>query len=134
MLSACEWADVFVDQQWQARIGVPKNGYWHLEVASAGDYQFELHRWPREANLPLLAGLPKTEVTDGVLAPGKALPIARARIQIGEFTDEAVVTENDKAVSFSAKLTPGKTRLQTWFLDSSGEELCGAYYVYLRRE
>jgi arylsulfatase A-like enzyme len=134
MLSACEWADVFVDQQGQVRLGVPKNGFWHLEVASEGNYHFELRRWPREAGLPFQGSVPETRVTDGVLRAGKALPISRARIQIGEFSDEAIVSENDQAVHFSTKLTQGKTRLQTWFLDSSGQELCGAYYVYIRKE
>ncbi len=37
MLSACEWRDVFVDQQEQVRIGERKNSYWHLEVERAGE-------------------------------------------------------------------------------------------------
>ena len=32
LLTACEWLDVFVDQQSQIRRGVRKNGYWHLNV------------------------------------------------------------------------------------------------------
>ena len=53
MLTACEWLDVFVDQQGQIRKGVRKNGYWELEVAEAGVYEFELRRWPREADTGL---------------------------------------------------------------------------------
>jgi len=53
MLSACEWQDVFVDQQRQVRIGVRKNSYWHLLVDRAGTYTFELRRWPRESGLSL---------------------------------------------------------------------------------
>ena len=53
MITACEWLDVFIDQQGQIRRGDQKNGYWELDVAQSGRYEFELRRWPREANLPL---------------------------------------------------------------------------------
>jgi hypothetical protein len=31
-------------------------------------------------------------------------------------------------------LTAGKTRLQTWFYDANGKELCGAFYVTVERK
>ena len=53
LLSPCEWRDVFLDQGAQVRRGERKNGVWHLEVARAGEYEFELRRWPREREAPL---------------------------------------------------------------------------------
>src|SRR3546814_6411540 len=53
LLSACEWMDVFVDQQSQVLKGVQKNSYWLLDVAEAGTYTFELRRWPKELDIPL---------------------------------------------------------------------------------
>jgi hypothetical protein len=44
------------------------------------------------------------------------------------------VTETDRAVSFHAKLPRGRTRLQTWFYEADGTEICGAYYVYVTRK
>ncbi len=32
LLTACEWLDVFIDQQSQVRNGELKNGVWHLVV------------------------------------------------------------------------------------------------------
>ncbi|MHB8897506.1 MAG: arylsulfatase, partial [Thermoguttaceae bacterium] len=46
LLTACEWLDVFVDQQRQVRLADRKNGVWHLRVAAPGQYRFELRRWP----------------------------------------------------------------------------------------
>ena len=67
LLTACDWWDVFVDQQAQVRRGELKNGIWHLEVAAAGEYEIELRRWPREADLPFAAAAPAAKLTDGEL-------------------------------------------------------------------
>lgn len=134
MLTACEWLDVFVDQQAQIRRGVRKNGYWHLDVAQAGDYEFELRRWPREADTPLAAGLPAVKVTAGdLLAQGEALPIAQARLLIGSSLMKKAVSPGDVSATFRLKLKPGRTLLHTWFDDTNGEAIAGAYYVYVKR-
>jgi arylsulfatase len=132
-LSPADWEDVFFDQGKQVREGTPRNGAWNLEVAKAGIYRFELRRWPREADAPIAAGLPskKAELTE--FPPGKALPIAGARIRIGEFDAAKEVRPDDKAVTFEASLQPSRSKLQAWFSDASGHDLCGAYYVYVNR-
>lgn len=134
MLSACEWLDVFVDQQRQIRRGVRKLGTWHLIVDQPGTYRFELRRWPREADQPLAAAMPPADVTDGRYPPGEALPIAAAQIEIGEHQDQAAAEEGATDVTFTAKLDAGPTELTTRFLTDAGEEICGAYYVYVERE
>lgn len=40
---------------------------------------------------------------------------------------------DDKAATFTVELTAGKTHLMTWFYDADGRELCGAFYVDVRR-
>ncbi len=134
MLTACEWLDVFIDQQKQVRRADLKNGWWELEVAEAGQYEFELRRWPREADLDLNAGLEATPVTDGTLEPGKALPIATARLRVGSgpMLRQAVGPEAGSAV-FTVNLEAGPTRLYTWFDDAEGQAILGAYYVYVKR-
>lgn len=133
MLSACEWWDVFLDQQNQVRHGCHKNSYWHLDVACAGRYLFTLQRWPVEAELPLDAGSPATTITDGALPAGTALPIASARIHIGSHDQRCECTEGDHAAVFELELDAGETLLHTWFFDQRGEPICGAYYVYVER-
>lgn len=133
LLTACEWLDVFVDQQVQIRRGVRKNGTWHLTVAEAGEYEFELRRWPRESGLKLNAGCPPLKVTDGTYPPGQAFPIKQAKIAIGEFEQTGDPTDNGTAVRFQTSLTAGEMTLQTWMLDENGSEICGAYYVNVRR-
>ena len=132
-LSACEWMDIFVDQQRQVRVAARKNSYWHLEVETAGKYTFELRRWPRESGLGLREACPAAQLTDGQLEEGIALPIARARMLIdGRFHAKAV-GEKDQGVVFSVDLEQGPTLLHTWFDDERNQPICGAYYVYVER-
>jgi arylsulfatase A-like enzyme len=124
LLTACEWLDVFVDQQSQIVRGTRKNSYWNLTVEQPGTYQFELRRWPREADRPLAEG----EGKQG------ALPIAQARIFINQREQIQAAPEGSKAVTFTATLPKGPSTLHTWFLDAAQNSICGAYYVYVTRK
>ena len=133
LLTACEWADVFVDQQLQVRAAVRKNGYWHLLVDRPGEYEFELRRWPRESGLSLADACDRTVLTDGDMPAGKALPIARARIFLaGRSMVQPLAADADCAV-FRLPLGAGPAYLHTWFDDADNQPLCGAYYVHVTR-
>lgn len=137
-LTACEWLDVFIDQQGQIRRGQQKSGYWLLEVAQDGDYEFELRRWPKEADIPLNQAMPKGTST--------ALPIDSAslylsnhhHLSIGEkrpYGFEGLtqkVNRGDTAAVFTAKLKKGPIALHTWFRGK--DTILSAYYVYVRRK
>ena len=73
-------------------------------------------------------------MTDGQLVAGKALPVAKARLKLGDLDETRAVAEGDKAVVFSVRLKAGPAQLQTWFLDDSGQALCGAYSVTVLRK
>jgi len=132
-LSACEWMDIFVDQQRQVRVAARKNGYWHLNAEKAGTYTFELRRWPKESGLKLREACPETMVTDGQLEEGVALPISRARVMIAGRLHQQQVQLEDECVSFTVNLDAGPFLLHTWFDDDNRQPICGAYYVYVER-
>jgi arylsulfatase len=144
MLSPADWADVFLDQSAQVREGVQINGPWNVQVDRAGDYEVRLRRWPEESHLALGANDPdrvmRTDVNPSPgnktdqMVPTKALPIARARLKVGDQEQAIDVDPADQAVVFNLRLEPGRTQLQTWFYGPKGAELCGAYYVYVRRK
>jgi len=67
------------------------------------------------------------------IAVGKAVPIATARLKIGDVDVSKPVAKDDKAARFTVRLTAGKAQLQTSFYDEHGQELCGAFYVSVRR-
>jgi hypothetical protein len=133
MLTACEWWDVFIDQQAQVRRGERKNGVWHLDVAQAGTYEFELRRWPREANLALSVAAPGAKLADGQLAAGVALPIAKASLEIGGQSRSLDLSHDATSAIFRVKLSRGPTQLRTTFSDAGGNPLLGAYYAYVHR-
>jgi hypothetical protein len=133
MLTACEWMDVFVDQQSQIRLAVRRNSYWHLVASQPGTYTFELRRWPRESGLKLREASPPADLTDGKLDGGVALPIERARILIGGQWRAQTIEPRAEAAVFSVELEPGPTLLHTWFDDGRNQPLCGAYYVHVER-
>ena len=145
-LTACDWLDVFVDQQPQISNGVRKNSYWCLDVAQEGDYEFELRRWPRETDSPI-AGECKMTDRNGKIG-GKALPITSASIYIGGVNHRSVaekvpysfegltkaVTPEDNAITFDMHLNPGPIYLHTFFNERDNNVVCGAYYVYVKRK
>ena len=146
-LAGTEWLDVFVDQQVQIQFGVEKTGYWLLDVAEAGDYEFELRRWPRELDRPITEGTP-----DG----RGALPIRQASLYISDYHHstisekmpyrfEGLTTEvgpDDTAAIFTLPLEKGPIALHTWFLGTpvagrgsllGYDTVLSAYYVYVTR-
>jgi arylsulfatase len=124
MLTSCEWMDVLVDQQAQVISGLRRNSYWNVQVDKAGEYEFELRRWPRESNTALM----------DAAANGVALPVSSARLFIEDEMHRVKVEKGDKAALFAIRLEAGHTTLHTWFNDKDNEPICGAYYVYVRRK
>jgi arylsulfatase A-like enzyme len=134
LLSPADWEDSFLDQGAQVRAGLRRNGAWNVEVSKAGEYEVTLRRWPAEADTAIRAGRPALKHADGQFPAGVALPVASARLKVGEFDATRPVGEADRAVTFAAKLPAGRTKLQTLLLDADGKEIAGAYYVTVRRK
>jgi arylsulfatase len=134
-LSAADWANVYCDNMDNLRQGVNRNGPWYLLVEQDGTYEIALRRWPKEADAAIAAGVPAFKAIDGGLPPGKALPIVQARLKIGDVDEAKPVAAGDKECVFAVKLKAGmRTRMQSWFYDAGGKELCGAYFAYVRRK
>ena len=122
--SACAW------NQGMVRQGIICNGDWAIDVAKAGVYAFELRRWPREEALGMTEGIPG-EIMDWFHG-GKALPLQRARIRVGDEEANGEIAPTAESATFHFALDAGATRLQTWLSTDDGEAL-GSYYVYARR-
>lgn len=131
LLTPCEWRDVFFDQQTQVR-RAKKNGVWTIHVERAGNYEISLRRWPVEADAPIVAAMPAFQAVDGVYPAGDAFPVASAELKIGDQSHTKAVATADKAAVFTVPLERGRMDLQTWFRDTDGKEIAGAYYVYVR--
>ena len=120
--------------QGHIRKGIHGNGFWVLDVAAAGSYEFALRRWPLETGLPLNGSLPEGEAVPGgkVSPAGVYIQFVKARIKVGEVEQSCKVNPEQQDVSFSFDLEPGEFRMQTWLEDVQGDSR-GAYYVYVTK-
>jgi len=118
----------------EVRRGQRANGFWAIEVAADGEYEFSLRRWPAELNKPINASLPaKAAVPGGVPLPaGVAMNPVKAGIQIGGVEQEKTVRAGDREAKFSLRLKRGKILLKTRFVEQNGSSF-GAFFVYVKK-
>jgi hypothetical protein len=126
----CAW------NQSQVRAGLACNGYWEIDVVTAGRYRFELRRWPVEEDRAMVEGIPGEVVRYHDLRDsyggGRALPLVMARIEVAGREEARPIAPEDKGIAFEMDLPAGEARLQTWLSDAAGQSI-GAYYVYVTR-
>ncbi len=113
------------------------DGYWQIDVASTGTYQFELRRWPPEADQPITASVAPGQNVPGAdrafrVTPGQPLPIGSARLRVdGNTLGEAPVDQSDRSVTLTASLAAGRHQLAPVFVMPTGE--VGVYYCTVMR-
>jgi len=116
--------------QFQVRNGQHTNGFWAVEIAGDGDYEFELRRWPREFDRPISSAISSNSSKAGK----NNIPVTHARLKIADIDLTEPITAGAKGVKFKVKLRAGKTTLQCWFVNAQEDgESSGVYYVYARR-
>ncbi len=122
-LMSHDWHEAPVWSQSAVRSGSEKNGFWAVEVARDGTYEFSLRRWPEELGEPITAAI----------SGGQAISATEARLKIADVDAAKPIPEGAVAMTFEVQLQAGKTRLETWFTDKGKGESRGAYYVYAKR-
>jgi hypothetical protein len=144
-LTTIDWCGPSMFYQQDVRLGQRINSPWNIHVDRAGLYRIELMRWPKEADTPIRGGMPaftpkdhhwQTEnmPMDLVYPKGYSLPLYSARLRIGDRTVQSLrIADSDRSATFEVELHEGRTELQSWFYDEEGREVCGAYYVYIRK-
>ncbi len=116
-LTAHDWHAPLEQVAWHqgaVRAGAVGAGFWAVDVPQAGEYEFALRRWPREAK------------------DAGNLHATQARLVIGDVDQTAAVADNTEEATFRVRLPAGPARLQTWLTGRDGA-VRGAYYVYVQR-
>ncbi len=134
-LSSHDWHGESVPwNQQQVRAGMEANGFWALDVAKEGKYEFQLRRWPKEVDKSINASIPAGEPVPGGFQyrEGKAFNITQARLKIADYDETIPVSEKDKAATFTINLKAGETFMETWLMDDESTSL-GAFYVDIKR-
>lgn len=88
------------------------NGFWAIEIAKAGQYEFTLRTYPTEEDT--------------------RLNIQNVRIKIGPHDVEKECYPGSSEVKFILNLEPGKTELRSWMRESDGTTF-GAPFIYVKR-
>jgi hypothetical protein len=89
------------------------NGYWWIEAARAGRYEFTLRLQPAEAP--------------------RSLDASRARIIVGDKEASAAVPAGATSVTLALDLPAGPAKLQTWLANEAEGKSRGAFFVEIRR-
>ncbi len=125
-LTSSDWQDAYADNSNHIRsaAGGSRGGPWNVNIEQDGEYEIVLRRWPFAMDSPL----------DGnITPPGKALPIAAAKLKIAGAEHTLVITPGAEEVRFAVKLPSGRTQLHAWFQDADGQDLCGAFFTKVTR-
>ena len=134
-LTSSDWEEIYCDNvnSILSGEGGPQGGPWAILVERGGEYEIALRRWPVRTGLALDAPCPEKQMTMAKLPAGKAFPIAQAQLQIAGQSKSVKTAAGSQSAVFRVTLKAGtRTKLQAWFQDADGKDLCGAYYAYVR--
>jgi arylsulfatase len=138
-LNSGDWEGIYADNSGYVReaVGGPTGGHWHIRVEEAGDYEFVLRRWPEKPAVGLGERYEPGAKSPANKAKAKTVgfpTIARATVEIAGHKAESPA---DPQATFATILVPnlpaGKTTLKAWFSDTRGQDLCGAFFVTVRK-
>ena len=137
-LTSADWEGIYADNDGHIRsaVGGPRGGHWNVMVEKAGEYEIALRRWPRSTQAALGAKLdadpePRRRRRRNA-PPSKAFPIAAAKVEVAGREASAKTDPTEQEVVLRVSLPAGKTTLKGWFQDAEGNDLCGAFFAYVR--
>lgn len=135
-----DWENIYADNSGHVRgaVGGPTGGKWHLVVGEPGEYEITLRRWPREANAALGAkhDVPaqfREHTGKSYGAESKTFPIAAGVVEIAGKRAVAKTSPTEQEATARLNLRAGRTTMKAWFQDEKSTDLCGAFFVYVRK-
>jgi arylsulfatase len=137
-LTSGDWESIYADNTGYVReaVGGPTGGHWNIQVEEPGNYEFTLRRWPEQTGAALGAKYEPNEKSPGNKAKIKTVgfpTIALAHVSIAgkEFMSSADPQATGAVIK--ASLPAGRTRLKAWFADAEKKDLCGAFFVTVKK-
>lgn len=147
MLESNMWEGVDQDNTWltaAARTaghlpGYPpeRGGIINLDVAQSGVYRMEMRRWPFHTNEPIgsISGIQHTVSGRRLRLNFREVPAAEVVLSINGRRHILPVDPTLPGVTFEdVELEAGYARLQAWFRDAAGEDLCGVFFIEVYRK
>jgi len=136
IITSADWVGSGPNTQWGVASGNDDiNGYWVIDVKTAGNYHIELSRWPFHINRSLTIAGPLVSIGGTSMRSGKALPIEAGYISINNTNPiKSTATSNATKISFDINLAAGMSTLKAYFADNNSQYICGAYYVRIEKK
>lgn len=109
---------------------IQTTGYYEINVAAAGKYQFELSRWPFEASLPLNSSvdeIPALPHKEG-LSTGKSVTLISAQVSLAGNSQSVAIQPDAPLAELTLNVPAGKTQLRASFL-TQDNKYYPAYYI-----
>ena len=123
MLYSSDWQGSYADNAGNLFAG-DAIGWWDVMVETAGTYEFTLSRWHPASGMALTDSY---EVKKNVFRG--SLPIAKAKIRVGDHEQTVETKAGQREVKFRLDLPAGPAKVETWFMDRDGKEICSAFYT-----
>jgi arylsulfatase len=138
-LTSGDWEGIYADNSGYVRdaVGGPTGGRWHILVEEAGEYEFTLRRWPEQTGAALgdrYEPSAKSPATRPKQATIGFPTIATAHLELGGVKGKAPADPKAAGATITVTLPAGKSTLKAWFSDAAGKDLCGAFFVTVRRK
>jgi arylsulfatase len=137
-LTSGDWEGIYADNTGYVReaVGGPTGGHWNILVERPGEYEFVLRRWPAQTGAALGEKYEPNERSPSYNSKAtKGFPtIATAQVDIAGVHAATMADPNAKEATLTMNLPAGRTKLNAWFSDASGIDLCGAFFVTVRKK
>ncbi len=138
ILTSDYWVDsAYVNTQWKvAQGGGPSDGgTWNIHAEKNGKYLVELSRWPFHLSRKLTDIGPDKSIGGSNLRKGKKLPVEYGSLSLNGNAPVIIKKLNHSAtcIPMEIEIKAGKNTLKAWFKDADGINLCGAYYVRVKK-
>jgi hypothetical protein len=138
-LTSGDWEGIYADNTGYVReaVGGPTGGRWHIKVEQAGEYEFLLRRWPERTQAALgnkYEPSPKSPANKAKQVTLGFPTISTAKLSIAGMNSSAKADPKSTGAAVRVKLPTGKTTLKAWFADGDGNDLCGAFFVTVRKQ
>lgn len=129
------WNQKYVRNPYIGKKPTLSKGYWLLNVEEDGNYQIELSRFPKEAQLSFNATVPQLGKESGwydIMPESINLNIKKASLDIAGLHLNKKVDSTKKKVTFQAYLHKGRQQVVANFLNDNGNAF-SAFYMYIKR-
>jgi arylsulfatase len=139
-LTSGDWEGIYADNSGYVReaVGGPTGGHWHVKIEQPGDYEFTLRRWPEQCKVALgdkYEPNAKSPANKAKINTVGFPTIAGAKVTLAGKEQTAAAKPNDTAATILLRdLQPGPAVLKAWFRDAEGKNLCGAFFVTVKKK